>query len=218
MTSHGRYAAPEPSFAQSTGNAAARGLMLIAVAVVIGFLLLWQGGVGGGGSGDVTASDDDSAAADTDTGGDEGADDTPAGDDGGDSGADTDETTDDGDAPAGDDSTTTLPPTPTTRPLGEVKVAVANGVGEAGLAGKQAQILSTAGYITAPVNAAANTELSAVYYIDGYGLEASGVAAELGATDAVLRAATDPAALVADPTAVEGFHIYVVLGSDRVLG
>ena len=120
----------------------------------------------------------------------------------------------------GDDAVveTTTPPVPTTRPLGEVKVAIANGVGEAGLAGARSQVLSTAGYVTLAVNAAANTELSAVYYVEGYGLEASGVAAELGATDAVLRAATDPAALVSDPAAIEGFHIFVVLGSDRVLG
>lgn len=212
MTSHGRYAAPEPSFAPPAGNAAARGVMLIIVAVVIGFLLLWQGGVGGGGSDEVTAGDDSSTTSDDGAG-----DDATAGDDG-DGGDATDDGTDDGDAASGDAVTTTLPPTSTTRPLGEVKVAVANGVGEAGLAGKQSQILSTAGYVTAAVNAAANTELSAVYYVEGYGLEASGVAAELGATDAVLRAATDPAALVSDPAAVDGFHIYVVLGSDRVLG
>ena len=57
MTTHGRYAASDSSFAQSTGNAASKGLALIAVAVVIGFLLLWQGGVGGDSSVEVTVSD-----------------------------------------------------------------------------------------------------------------------------------------------------------------
>ena len=56
------------------------------------------------------------------------------------------------------------------------------------------------------------------YYVDGYALEAEAVALELGATGAVLRPATTPDDLVADPTQIEGFHIFVVLGSDRVLG
>ena len=199
MTTHGRYAASDSSFAQSTGNAATKGLVLIAVAVLIGFLLLWQGGVGGDSSPEVTATDD---VSDDDSGDDSG--DDPAVDDG--AGDDTSDTTD------------TTPVTPTTRPLGEVKVAVANGVGVSGLAGQQAQLLTTAGFVTVAVNAAANTELSAVYYVDGYAPEADAVAVELGATGAVLRAATDPDALVADATQVEGFHIFVVLGSDRVLG
>ena len=149
-----------------------------------------------------TPDGSDDADADDGSGDDSGED--PAVDDG--SGDDTTSTTD------------TTPVTPTTRPLGEVKVAVANGVGVSGLAGQQAQLLTTAGFVTVAVNAAANTELSAVYYIDGYALEAEAVAIELGATGAVLRAATDPGALLADASQVEGFHIFVVLGSDRVLG
>ena len=43
MTAQGRYAATDSSFGRSAGNAAARGGALVAVAVVIGFLLLWQG-------------------------------------------------------------------------------------------------------------------------------------------------------------------------------
>lgn len=227
MTTHGRYAASDSSFAQSTGNAATKGLALIAVAVVIGFLLLWQGGVGGDSS-VTTTPNDDTAADDGQSGGDDaGADDADADDNGSDSGGDdaadpgddNADDTDTNDDDTGDDGgTDTGDVTPTTRPLGEVKVAVANGVGVSGLAGQQAQLLTTAGFTTVAVNAAANTELSAVYYVDGYALEAEAVAVELGATGAVLRAVTDVAALVADPTAVDGFHVIVVLGSDRVLG
>ena len=217
MTTHGRYAASDSSFAQSTGNAASKGLALIAVAVVIGFLLLWQGGVGGDSSGEVTATDDASNDDGADGASSDGSYDADAGDSSGDDSGE-DPAVDDG---SGDDTTSTTdttPVTPTTRPLGEVKVAVANGVGVSGLAGQQAQLLTTAGFVTVAVNAAANTELSAVYYIDGYALEAEAVAIELGATGAVLRAATDPGALLADASQVEGFHIFVVLGSDRVLG
>ena len=218
MTTHGRYAASDSSFAQSTGNAATKGLVLIAVAVLIGFLLLWQGGVGGDSSPEVTAADDVSDDDSGDDSGDDPAVDDGAGDDGSGDDSGDDPAVDDGAGDDTSDTTDTTPVTPTTRPLGEVKVAVANGVGVSGLAGQQAQLLTTAGFVTVAVNAAANTELSAVYYVDGYALEAEAVAVELGATGAVLRAATDPDALVADATQVEGFHIFVVLGSDRVLG
>ena len=108
---------------------------------------------------------------------------------------------------------------PVTRPPGDVKVAVANGVGEAGLAGARASVLSTAGYVTVAANAAAETAQSQVYYVEGYGEEAQGITVELGGDAAVLRPApSDPGALVTDATAVEGFHVFVILGTDRVLG
>lgn len=219
MTTHGRYAASDSSFAQSTGNAATKGLALIAIAVVIGFLLLWQGGVGGDSSAEVTATDDASNDdSDNDDSDNDDADNDDAADDGSGDDSGDDAAVDDGSGDDTTDTTDTTPVTPTTRPLGEVKVAVANGVGVSGLAGQQSQLLITAGFTSIGVNAAANTELSAVFYVEGYALEAEAVAAELGATGAVLRPASDPAALVADPTQVEGFHIFVVLGADRVLG
>jgi hypothetical protein len=216
MTAQGRYAAPDSSFGRSAGNAAARGGALVALAVVIGFLLLWQGGVGGSVDAVITAdgseSDDatDNNTADEDTTGD----------------ADAATSVDDPveDAAAPDDTVDTapeetIPPTPVTRPPGDVKVAVANGVGEAGLAGARASVLSTTGYVTVAANAAAETAQSQVYYVEGYGEEAQGIAVELGGDAAVLRPApSDPGALVTDATAVDGFHVFVILGTDRVLG
>ena len=189
MTAQGRYAAPDSSFGRSAGNAAARGGALVAVAVLIGFLLLWQGGVGG--SGDATAVTDDGTGEDA---------------------AEPDDTVDT--APE-----ETIPPAPVTRPPGDVKVAVANGVGEAGLAGARASVLSTTGYVTVAANAAADTAQSQVYYVEGYGEDAQAIAVELGGDAAVLRPApSDPGALVTDATAVDGFHVFVILGTDRVLG
>ena len=108
---------------------------------------------------------------------------------------------------------------PVTRPPGDVKVAVANGVGEAGLAGARASVLSTTGYVTVAANAAAETAQSQVYYVEGYGEDAQAVAVELGGDATVLRPApSDPGALVTDATAVDGFHVFVILGTDRVLG
>ena len=96
---------------------------------------------------------------------------------------------------------------------------MANGVGEAGLAGARASVLSTSGYVTVAVNAAAEPAQSQVYYVDGYGEDAQAIAVELGGDAAVLRPAPgDPGALVTSATAVEGFHVFVILGTDRVLG
>ena len=215
MTAQGRYAAPDSSFGRSAGNAAARGGALVAVAVVIGFLLLWQGGVGGSGDAVIVA---DSSGSDDAIGGDTADEDTT-----GDAAAATDDSAGE-DAAAPDDTVDTapeetIPPAPVTRPPGDVKVAVANGVGEAGLAGARASVLSTSGYVTVAANAVAETAQSQVYYVEGYGEDAQAVAVELGGDAAVLRPApSDPGALVTDATAVDGFHVFVILGTDRVLG
>ena len=223
MTTPGRYAAADGSFARSTSNAAARGGALIAVALVIGFLLLWKGGIG---------TDGDAAAIDIDSGdgGSDVADDS--GDDAGAAGDDGDDDVDSGDDGSGDDSaddgsgddgdtTDTTPITPDTRPLGEVKVVVANGVGEAGLAGARTAVLTTAGYVGQAANAATRpVETSMVYYLAGYEQDAVGVAAELDADAALVLspAPVDPTTLVADATGIEDFQIWLVLGADRVLG
>jgi len=221
MTAPGRYATNDGSFARSTGNAAARGSSLIAVAVVIGLLLLWKGGVGGDDS--VSAIQDDSPSTDTSS------DDDSSTDTGNASGS-TDEGTgsDDGadDSLAVDDGSTdiTTDPTPvasTARPVGEVKVMVANGAGESGLAGTQSGVLTTAGYVAVAVNAAVATDISTVWYIDGYDADAIGVAEALGGSEIHLRlAGADPVALVREGEAIgnEDAHVWVVLGSDRALG
>ncbi len=215
MTTQGRYAAPDSSFGRSAGNAAARGGALVAVAVVIGFLLLWQGGVGGSDDAVIVA---DGSESDDAIGGDTTDEDTTS-----DADVATEDGTDD-DAAAPDDTVDTAPeetvaPTPVTRPPGEVKAAVANGVGEAGLAGARASVLSTAGYVTVAANAVAETAQSQVYYVEGFGEDAQAIAVELGGDAAVLRPApSDPGALVTDATAVDGFHVFVILGTDRVLG
>ena len=224
MTASGRYASPDPSFGRSAGNAAARGGALIAVAVVIGFLLLWQGGVGGSGTAaEVSDNDDTSAAGSDDDVSDDAEDDATdeGGTDTGDGAG-----TDDGTDAAGDDSavadTTTTTAAPAIRPNNEVRAAVANGTDTSGLAGSRSGVLATAGYVTAAVNAANNTAVSNVYYITDYGNEAERVAIELGGDASVLRPATaeELASLVREDNRsdIEGYQILVVLGSDQVLG
>jgi hypothetical protein len=194
------------------------------VAVLIGILLLWKGGVGGddsavaiqddSGSADGTATDDLSTGTDDAT---DSADDGSGSDDGSD---DDSLAVDDGTA---DDTTTdTTPVTPTARPVGEVKVMVANGAGVNGLAGAQSGVLTTAGYVAVPVNAALPTEISTVWYIEGYDIDAVGVAEALGGSEVHLRplGGTDPVALVKEGDALgnEDSHVWVVLGSDGALG
>ncbi len=225
MTASGRYASPDSSFGRSTGNAAARGGALIAVAVVIGFLLLWQGGVGGSGTAAEVSDNDDTSTAGADDDVSDDADDDASADDGTDTGdgAGADDGT--GDAAVDDSAvteTTSTTAAPAIRPNGEVRAAVANGTDTGGLAGSRSGVLATAGYVTAAVNAANNTAVSNVYYIADYGNEAEQVAIELGGDASVLRPATaeELASLVREDnrTQVEGYHILVVLGSDQVLG
>lgn len=222
MTAPGRYATNDGSFARSTGNAAARGSSLIAVAVVIGLLLLWKGGVGGDDS--ASAIQDDSPSTDTSSADDSSTDTGDASgstddDTGSEDGADDDSlAVDDGST---DDTTAPTPVAPAARPVGEVKVMVANGAGESGLAGTQSGVLTTAGYVAVAVNAAVATDISTVWYIDGYDADAIGVAEALGGSEIHLRlAGADPVALVREGEAIgnEDAHVWVVLGSDRALG
>ncbi|MGI9608581.1 MAG: hypothetical protein ACR2P0_20800, partial [Acidimicrobiales bacterium] len=130
MTGTPSHAADDGSFARSTGGAAARGAMLIALAVIIGLVLLAFAldDPGTPVAADDTVQPDDGGVAD---GSDDGTDDstattTPGGDS--------------GDAPATTEAVTTITAAPpddpgVTRPPAEVTVLVANGTTESGVAG-----------------------------------------------------------------------------------
>ena len=222
MTTPGRYATSDGSFARSAGGAAARGGILIAVAILIGVFLLWQGFDGGDSSAVVDDGDDSGDAGADDNGGtsgDDAADDASADDASADDGTTDDAAADD----AADDGTTDdgLPDV-VVDPPESVKVAVANGRGESGLGTSRAEALTAAGYVAVGVNAATfDNELSRVYYTPGYEDEAKQVADVLGGGASVLDAApADPLALIAESyrESVTDFHIYVMLGIDAVLG
>jgi len=203
MTPPGRYASSDGSFARSTGNAAARGVVLIGIAVLIGIVLLAKGFDGASSQAATPAASTPTtapAAADT---------------------TDPPDTATSSTAPGSDESPTTAPATPVAvRPAGEVKVVVANGSGLAGAAGSAKDELTSAGYVAEAKNAVTvPTELSAIYYIDGFVEEAKQVASTLGGTAALLRAApSDPLALIKNPTGLEEFHIFVILGTDKAIG
>ncbi len=200
MNPPGRYASSDGSFARSTGNAAARGVVLIGIAVLIGILLLSQGFNGSGGAPSAATATTTTTTTVTTT--------VP----------DTATTL----ANSGDTTATTVPlatTTATARPPGEVKVVVANGTGVKGAAGVAKNELTAAGYVAEAKNAVTvPTELSTVYYVDGYAEEAKAVASVLGGTASLLRAApADPLALIKSPTGLEGFQIFVILGADNAI-
>ena len=224
MTAPGRYAANDSSFARSAGGAAARGGVLIAIAVLIGLVLLWQGFDGGNESAavppDVEAGADGNGGTATDDGtADNGEETAENGDETGNG-----DEADNGDEPIDDVGTV---PEDTTSPVAvdppeSVKVAVLNGRGEAGLGTARAEVLAAAGYVAVGANGASfENELSRVYYTLGYEDEAKVVAEALNGGSSVLdEAPADPLALVAESfrEAVTDFDIYVMLGTDEVLG
>lgn len=214
MTGPGRYATSDGSFAKSAGGAAARGGALIAVAVVIGFVLLWQGFDGG----EATAAGDSAPAPESSDEGDAAAADetttTAAGED-----PDPTATTDTTDPDAA--TTTTAGGGEVTAPA-EISVVVLNGTGEGGLATARGEALGALGYTWVAGNSATVpvTE-SKVYYAPGFEDEAKLVAEALSGTVGVLAPApADPGTLGEagdSATAAAESDIIVVLGTDGVL-
>ena len=202
MTSPGRYAASDGSFAKSAGSAAARGGILIAIAVVIGFVLLWQGFDGG-----------DSEAAVGDPGTTDSPDPTDSTDPTGTTG------TTDSTAPTDTTGTTDSVPAELDDPS-TVKVAVLNGTGETGLAGTRGEVLGALGYVWTAGNAAGSpVAASTVYFVTGFADEAEVVAEALSGTSTLLDIAPEDPATLEDGTAGEAgaAHIIVVLGTDNAL-
>ena len=204
MNAPGRYAASDNSFAKSTAVAATRGAVLIAIAVVVGVLLLWQGFDNGdpivsNGPGDSTTT-------------------LPVG-------SDTTTTTtasNQSEPPPETSTTTTTTAASTPDPPNTVKVAVLNGRGERGLAGQRADVLKAQNYVTVAADADSfDKQDSVVYYTAGYQDEAIQVAVALnGAPSVVEMAPANPVTLAkeAHRTSIADYNVYVVLGADLVLG
>ena len=199
-----------PHAHSSGGGSAGRAIVLVIVAVALGALLLARGFDG---------SDDIRAASN--------------GDDAEQASSDPDDTSaaSNGDEPAVDElatstststsTTTTVPPVVTHLP-GEVKVAVANGTGERGRAGRTANVLNAGGYVTAAKNTEQDrvTE-SVIYYRPGYGDDAKAVASALGApADRLTPAPSTIMTLIGKPETpqdLETYNIFVVVGNDDVI-
>jgi hypothetical protein len=141
---------PQPPTPPGQGSVA-RGAVLVAIAVVIGVLLL---------------RDDDSSTTQVAVGSDQ------AGDvDGG-----TVEPEGDGDTDASTTTTTAAPRDPA-----EVKVLVANGSGVDGAAGGATDALEALGYVTGTPANADRVQATIVYFTTGFESEADALAAAIGA-------------------------------------
>ena len=167
-----------------SGSAGARGAILLAVAAILGIVLLqafdtdFDGGgvgvdVGVGGS---TVPPDGSSTAST----------LPSG-------------------PAG-----TTPTTLASRAPSEVSVLVGNGTGIRGLGGQTADALKAIGYNTlTAVDATKALDVTNVQFADGYEPEARAIAVTLGLPSTAVQALNSPA--VPD---TQGANVIVLLGAD----
>ena len=209
-------ARPRGGLGPSNAAAAPRAFLLIAVAVVIGLVLLWKGidstpgTVAPAGAPAVAEPSTDESS--TDQGSDTPVDETSSG--AGDTSSDQPATTE---APA---PTTTEDsfPEPTYAP-NEVKVLVANGSGVSGAAGKVTDMLSPLGWaMESPANAD-KTSISGIYYKTGYAHNARLIQDHFGEDPNILS--QFPTGGLAVPGSsldrVDNADIVIILGSDRAI-
>ena len=160
----GRYAAADGSFGRSAGAAMGRGVALLAVALLIGVVLLNKTDERPPGS-DVAAGPGPAAGADSDDGNGEGRSTT----------------------------TTSTSTTVAVRQPKDVKVIVANGSDVKGAAGRATDQLKPPGYnVLAPTNVTPAVSASAIYYAVGFEREAAAVASTLGIPPALVKPAPTP--------------------------
>lgn len=177
---------PGGGFAKSTGTAAFRGIALIAVAVVLGFVLLSSGLDDDGTSVEAGGTDRTTTTTTTAAGG------------------------TDGTAPEGTTDTTSAVP----KPPNEVRVLVANGSGVQGAAGTLNDAIKAKGYIGLdPKNAAAKVPATVVYFAEGFQREAAAVATAIGADPAAIQPLPNPPPLE-DPATLQDANVLIVLGPD----
>jgi hypothetical protein len=167
-----------------------RGVILVAVAAVLGFFVLRLMDDAG-----VEPTADDVAVADaSDDSSDTSA---PPEDEGGDE---------------GESSDTTAAPEP--RPPAEVTVLVANASGVQGAAGAQTDAIGQGGYQVLPAdNAPENLDATQVLHVEGFGPEARVLAEQIGTTAEAVARMPDP-----PPVELSGANILVLLGTDLASG
>ncbi len=220
--SNGYHAADDGSLARSTGGAAARGAMLIALALVIGLVLMAfalddpQTVIASTDDTTDVESTDDVADTSTDDATEDSSDAVSVGEPDG----STDETVA---TIAPDDSTPdTIAEAPSTgeaRPASEVNVLVANGTGGKGVAGSISDKLKADGYIANAANAPSTAE-AVIYYRVGYDADARAIAEALGAPpDIITQAPGDGTIAVAAEAVSDGrltaANVVVIIGNDN---
>lgn len=216
--SDGFHAADDGSLARSTGGAAARGALLIALAIIIGLLLLTFA---------LNDGDTELVVEETEQTDEENAEGSEDGDADG-AAVDAGEPADDAeatDADAGGEAET-IPEEPIDgaeegNAPSDINVLVANGVGTAGIAGATADVLIADGYIGVASDAPDTVE-SVILYKEGFDADALDIAAVLGAPPDVVQPVPADGALPIDADAIadgrgETANVIVILGSDGVV-
>ena len=177
---------PRQPAGNGAGNAGARGALLLAVAVILGIVLLQQFDTPDVPSGQVSATS------------------VPDGSE--------DETT----TTRRVGLTTVPPTQTTVaqaRPKAEVKVLVANGSGVRGLGGQTTTSLRNAGYTNAatPTDATTSVERTGIQFVEGYEAEARELAAVLSLPGTVVTRLSAPPVATAD---IGDAKLIVILGTD----
>lgn len=186
------------SFTRTGGAAATRGAVLVAVAVLIGLVLLSRGFD----TGSFVATGSDDEAADQAAAGDDTDTDTPGA-------ADDDLAPDEGLAPP---PTTAPDPNeilPEPRDPAEVSVAVLNGSGVSGAAGEFSDQVSELGYTTLPPGNAEPVPATVVYFTPDFQADAEDLATAIGALPTAAVPLPEPS-----PVEAEDADVIVVLGED----
>ncbi len=220
--SNGYHAADDGSLARSTGGAAARGAMLIALALVIGLVLM---AFALDDPQTVIASTDDTTDVEStddvaDTGTDDATEDSSDAVSVGEPDGSTGETV--ATIPPDDSTPDTIAEAPATgeaRPASEVNVLVANGTGGKGVAGSISDKLKADGYIANAANAPSTAE-AVIYYRVGYDADARAIAEALGAPpDIITQAPGDGTIAVAAEAVSDGrlsaANVVVIIGNDN---
>lgn len=222
--SNGFHAAEDGSLARSTGGAAARGALLIALAIVIGLLLLT---FALNDQETEVASTDDTEEVDTEGDG------TETEEDGTEAGVEavdpsTDEDGDgDTETEAGTETDTeaeSIPEEPIetgARPASEVNVLVANGVGTSGIAGAAADTLRADGYIGVAADAP-STATSVIFYREGFDADARAVATVLGSTPDIIQPVPADGSVPINQNAIDDgraaeANVVVIIGTDGAI-
>jgi hypothetical protein len=185
-------------FGRSASDAALRGALLVAVAVIIGALLIWRG------------HDDNPNTVDTGTGTGTGSTTSRAG----------------GTTTRAGVTTRTPVTTPgvtvpigSTRQPAQVRVLVANGSGIDGYASQAHGKLVTGGYAsTGPENAKPGQDNTFIYYRDGFQDDARALAVFLGADGNVVQAMPNSLTDRLDQAVLnkaQSANIVIILGADR---
>lgn len=181
----GQHASDDGSFARSAGGAGARGLALLAVALLLGIVLL-------------NATDADPPGATLSSRGDS---DTAGGPD-----------DDDADGQGTGASTTVTLAAPTTAPArapADVKTLVANASSTKGAAGGASERLKGLGYnALAPTNATSVPD-SSVFFMPGFDRDAAAIAAALQLPPATVKPLPAP-----PPFDTKDANVIVVLGTN----